>query len=106
MNEVLTNAGLEAGVSFSQTKLRDTPGTSYAIWSESIETFGSDFRPMAKRHNVVMDVYEYSSDIMLESKIEAELNKHLPEYKKEERVWLPNEQMFALTYSFSFVEKF
>jgi hypothetical protein len=105
IDKTLTSAGLEAGVTFAQTKLRSTPGSSFVVWSESVETFGSDFRPMARRHNIVMDVYEYASDANLESRIEAELNKILPEYKKEERVWLSTEQMYGVSYSFAFVEK-
>lgn len=101
LNDILT----ATGIPYKETRFLKPPTTTYAVYNDTYEARGCDFRNRLKAHDVTIELYEYKPDKPAEEKIEAELNARGIEYTKQERTFIDSEQLYQIIYEFSYIEK-
>lgn len=105
IKNILTTAGFVEGKTFKETRFLKPPATSYAIYLDSYEVRGSDDLNLIKDHDYIIELYSYAPDPDSEKRIENALNDFSIHYSKADRIWIQEESLFLVTYSFSFVGK-
>ena len=102
---ILTDAGFVEGSTFKETRFRNPPQTTYAIFLDSFTGRGSDDLNLIKDHDYTIELYSDTPDPDAEARIESVLNKYGIEYEKEPRYWIDEEQLYQVVYRFNFIEK-
>ena len=109
IREILT----ESGVTFAHSRFLRTPAGTYAVYFENRSVDGPDTTgtpvaggtPRIIHHNVTVELYEPAPDDASEAAIEAALDARGLLWTKEDRVWLPTEQLYQVVFEFSHTTK-
>jgi len=95
-----------AGVTHRRNRFPKPPAGTYAVWNDFLDTDGPDgMPPQIFQHNVTIVVYEPRPDDETEASIEAAMNSYGLHWHKEDRYWVDDEQLYQVTYDYSYVEK-
>jgi len=105
VKRVLTGAGFVEGETFRETRFLKPPKTTYAVFMDSFTRRGADGLNLMKDHDYTIELYSYKSDPNAEARIEKILDDLGIEYDKEDRYWIPEEQLYQVVYTFNFIEK-
>lgn len=101
-NEALT----AAGIPHRRGRFPKPPAGTYAVWTDDIDTDGPDgMPPRIFRHNVTIELYEPKPDDTAEAALEAELSARGLHWSKQDRYWLPTEQLYQVVYDITYTEK-
>lgn len=102
VNKILT----ASGVPHRRGRFTLPPASTYAVWTDDIETDGADGRPdMVVCHSPTIELYESKPDDAAESAIEAAITAEGLPWTKQDRYWLQSEQLYQVIYEFSYYEK-
>ncbi len=102
---ILTAAGLVEYETFRRARFPSPPASSYAVYFDDVETDGSDYENLIKKHNYTVELYELEPDDALEEAIEAALDALGLRWTKQDRYWLQEEQRYQVIYEFEYIEK-
>lgn len=105
VKRVLTNAGFVENKTFKETRFITPPKSTYAIYLDSFESRGSDNHNLLKDHDYTIELYSYKPDPDAEKRIEKSLDDLGLEYAKDDRVWILEEELYQVVYSFNYIEK-
>lgn len=105
VKEVLTGAGFVEGVTFRETRFVKPPRQSYVVYLESFTARGSDKQNLVRDVTTLIELYTYVPDPDAEARIEEELDLRALEYRKDDRYWIQDEQMFQVVYTVEHTEK-
>lgn len=105
VRQVLTAAGFVEGKTFKETRFLKPPTTTYAIFLDSFTRRGADGLNLIKEHSYTIELYSSKPDPKSEANIEASLDDFGIEFDKQDRYWLPEEQLYQVVYTFDFIEK-
>lgn len=105
VKEILTNAGFVEDVTFRETRFVKPPRQSYVVYLISYTSRGSDQRNMVRDCTTLIELYSYKADPDAEARIEAELDRRGLEYRKDDRYWIQEEQLFQTVYTVEHTEK-
>lgn len=105
VKEILTNAGFEEDVTFRETRFVKPPRQSYVVYLISYTSRGSDQRNMVRDCTTLIELYAYKADPDAEARIEKQLDERGLEYRKDDRYWIQEEQLFQTVYTVEHTEK-
>lgn len=105
VKKVLTGAGFVENETFKETRFLKPPKTTYAVYFDSFTRRGADGLNLIKDHYYTIELYSYKVDPKAEAKIEAMLDELGLEYEKADRVWIQEEQLYQVVYTFNHIEK-
>jgi hypothetical protein len=105
VKEVLTGAGFVENETFKETRFLKPPKSTYAVYFDSFTRRGADGLNLVKEHDYTIELYSYKADPEAEAKIEAMLDNLGIEYDKADRVWIQEEQLYLVVYTFDYIEK-
>jgi hypothetical protein len=105
VRQVLTGAGFVENETFKETRFLKPPKTTYAVYFDSFTGRGADGLNLIKEHIYTIELYSYKADPEAESKIESALNEFGIEYDKGDRLWINEEQLYQVVYTFEHIEK-
>lgn len=105
VKQVLTGAGFVENKTFKETRFLKPPKSTYAVYMDSFTSRGADYHNLIKDHDYTIELYSYTPDPEAEAKIEANLDKLGLEYDKDDRIWIQEEQLYQVVYTFSYIEK-
>ena len=105
VKQVLTGAGFVENETFKETRFLKPPKTTYAVYFDSFTGRGADGLNLIKEHIYTIELYSYKADPEAESKIESALNELGIEYDKGDRLWINEEQLYQVVYTFEHIEK-
>ena len=102
VNEILT----KAGVKHRRNRFVKPPNETYAVWADIVSTDGADnMPPELYTHDVTIQLYEYVPDPEAEAAIEAAMSEACLHWAKQDRDWIEVEQVYLVTYDFTYIEK-
>lgn len=102
---ILTGAGFVENKTFKETKFLKPPRETYAVYHDSFERRGADNSNLITEHDYTIELYSTKPDQGAEFKIEQMLDNNGLEFDKDERYWIPEEQLYQVIYTFTFIEK-
>jgi hypothetical protein len=105
VKEVLTGAGFVENETFKETRFLKPPKTTYAVYFDSFIRRGADGLNLIKEHDYTIELYSYKADPETEAKIEASFDELGLEYEKADRIWIQEELLYMVVYTFSYIEK-
>lgn len=105
VKRVLTAAGFVEDVTFKETRFLKPPKTDYAIYLDSFVRRGADDLNLIKDHDSTIELYSYTPAPEAEGRIEKSLDSFGLEYEKSDRIWINEEQLYQVVYTFSYIEK-
>lgn len=106
VHDILTAAGLTLNETYRKTRFPSPPSDkSYVVYMEDIDAEGADLRACIFTHMVTVELYEPYPDDNTERAIEAALNKYVPEWTKQDRIWIESEQLYQVVYEFDYITK-
>ena len=105
VKRVLTAAGFVEGKTFKETRFLKPPKTTYAVFMDSFTRRGADNFNLIKEHDYTIELYCYAPDPEAEARIEKSLDDLGIEYEKTERLWIQEEQLYEVVYTFNSIEK-
>lgn len=105
VREVLTGAGFVEGKTFKETRFINPPKSTYAVFMDSFTGRGADGLNLIKDHDYTIELYSYTPDPTSESNIEKSFDDLGLEYSKDDRLWIQEEQLYEVVYSFNYIEK-
>ena len=105
VKRVLTGAGFVENETFKETRFLKPPKSTYAVYFDSFTGRGADGLNLIKEHIYTIELYSYKADPEAESKIEAMLDEIGIEYDKGDRLWINEEQLYQVVYTFEHIEK-
>lgn len=96
-----------AGINGRGTRFTKPPTGTYAVGFDDIDrTDGPDnMPPCIFHHSVRIELYEPKKDPAAVNALEAELTTCGAQWTKQDRVWIPSEQMYQTIYEFTYIEK-
>lgn len=95
-----------AGIPERGSRFLKPPAGTYAVWMDDIETDGPDgMPPRIFTHNCTIELYEPKKDEAAVTALEAALTAAGRKWTKQDRYWLPTEQMYQTVYEYSYIEK-
>lgn len=101
--EILTAAGIPY---HRRGRFVKPPGGTYAVWTDDLTTDGPDgMPPRIYRHDVTVELYELKPDDAAEASLEAAMSAKALHWTKQDRYWIPSEQMYQVIYEYSYFEK-
>ena len=108
IKDILTASGVE----YAQGRFVRTPAGTYAVYFDDIEVDGADpvrtaasALPGVYKHTVTIELYELTTDDVIETAIEAELNARGLPWTKQDRYWLHDLQRYQVIYEFTYYNK-
>ena len=105
VKEILTSAGFIENKTFKETRFITPPRSTYAVFMDSFTRRGADTKNLIKEHDDTIELYSYKPDPIAESNIEREFDKRNIEYDKADRLWINEELLYQVVYTFSYTEK-
>ena len=105
VKEILTNAGFVEDVTFRETRFVKPPRQTYALYLRSYTSRGSDHRNLVRDCTTTIELYSYVADPDAEARIEAELDNRGIEYRKDDRYWIQEEQLYQVVYTIDHTDK-
>lgn len=105
VKEILTMAGFAEHKTFRETRFLKPPNTTYAVYMDSVNRRGADNLNCISEHSITIELYEYAPDPETEKRIEAAFDAMACPYRKEDRYWINDEQIYQVIYSFEYTEK-
>ena len=105
VKRVLTLAGFVEDKTFKETRFLKPPKTTYAVFMDSFTRRGADGLNLIKEHDYTIELYSYAPDSNAEANIEKILDDLGIEYEKSDRVWIQEEQLYEVVYTFDYIEK-
>lgn len=96
----------KSGVPHRRNRFVKPPRKTYAVWADLISTDGADgMPPSLYTHDVTIEVFEYEPDDTAEAAIEAAMGEAGLHWMKRDRDWIEVEQVYQVTYDFTYIEK-
>lgn len=105
IKNILTTAGLVENETFRRARFPSPPASTYAVYFDDVETDGSDYENLIKKHNYTVELYEPAPDDALEEAIEAAIDAQGLRWTKQDRYWLQDEQRYQVIYEIEHIEK-
>ena len=105
VKQVLTAAGFIEGETFRETRFLKPPKSTYAVFMDSFNRYGSDNLNLIKNHVFTIELYSYAPDPEAEKRIENALDSFNLPYDKQSRYWIQTEQLYQVIYTFDYIEK-
>jgi len=105
VKEILTAAGFVEDVTFRETRFVKPPRQSYVVYLESFSARGSDHHNLLRDCTTLIELYTYVPDPDAERRIEAEMDSRGIEYRKDDRYWIQDEQLYQVVYTVEHTEK-
>lgn len=94
-----------AGIPHRRGRYIDPPGSTYAVYTDDIETDGPDACPSIYFHSFTVELYEPRPDDAKEKALEDAITSAGLNFQKQDRYWLPDEQRYQVVYEFDYIEK-
>ncbi len=101
VNEILT----QAGVPYRRTRFTSPPGGTYAVYVHDKSSGGADGLHLLTESSITVNLYEPEPDDAAEEAMEQAIDAFGLPWNKQDRVWLPDEQRYQVTYTFTYTEK-
>lgn len=105
VNRVLVKAGFEKNKTYKETRFLKPPQTTYAIYLDDSQVYGSDDNNYIIKHTYTIEMYAYTIDRQSEKNIEKALKYYGIDYDKDTRYWIDEEQLYQTIYTFEGYEK-
>lgn len=105
VKEILTGAGFVENETFKETRFLKPPKSTYAVYFDSFTGRGADNLNLIKEHDYTIELYSYKADPLAEAKIETMFDNLGIEYDKDGRLWINEEQLYQVVYTFNYIEK-
>lgn len=105
IHKILEGAGLVLNKTYRETRFLKPPAVSYAVYHDSRSISGADNLNLLTKHDITIEIYEYTPDVELEKAIEKQLNSIGLEYEKQSRYWIQEAQLYQIIYEFTYYEK-
>ena len=105
VKEILTNAGFVEEVTFRETRFIKPPKQTYVLYLKSYTSRGADRLNLVRDCVTTIELYSYVADPDAEMRIEAELDSRGLEYRKDDRYWIQEEQLYQVVYTIEHTEK-
>ncbi len=100
--EIFAAANLE----YKETKYTKPPSKTYFVAFDHETLIGPDFYPgMLRQHDITIEAYEPRIDIAAEATLEAAMTAARLEWTRSDRSWIQAEQLYMVTYLFTYIEK-
>lgn len=104
VNEILTAAGFVENETFRETRFIKAPRKTYAVYMDSFERRGADYKNLITDHTFTIELYSYIPDPGAEKRIESSFDAYGIEFDKETRYWIDEEQLYQVIYTFEYIE--
>ena len=105
VDDLLKEAGFIKNKTYKEVRFLKVPDTTFAVWTDAKSARGSDLDMMIVNHSIRVELYSFVADEESSTALEKALNIRGLEWDCGARLWLPDEQMFMLIYTFSYDEK-
>ena len=105
VKKILTAAGFIENETFRATRFVKPPRETYAVYLDPYTRRGADGKNLITEHTPTIELYSYKPDPDAEARVEAALDSFALEYEKQECYWIQEEQLYQVTYTFSYIEK-
>lgn len=105
VKKVLCGAGFVEDETFRETRFLKPPKETYAIYLHAYTRGGADGLNLVKYCEDTIELYSYKPDPAAEARLEKSFDDLGLEYEKSERMWIDEEQLYEVVYSFSYTEK-
>lgn len=106
IDEILTSAGFIKDKTYTETVFRNPPAVTFCVYSDEVETDGSDFDCELETHTIDIELYALNKpDKAAEKRIKKALKKLGIHYTKFERIWLQSEKYYQTVYEYTYTEK-
>lgn len=105
IKKILTTAGFVENETFRRTRFLQPPLGTYAVYMDDVETDGPDGMNRVYTHSYTVELYEQAPDDAAEARIEEAIDAAGLNYKKQDRYWLQDEQLYQVIYEFIYIEK-
>lgn len=102
---LLTLAGFEQGVNFTETRFIKPPAGSYCVYLDDWNRYGSDNSNLVTAHAYTVELYAPRPDKDAEHRIEQAFDDLGISFEKQARYWIQDEQIFQTIYEFEAFEK-
>lgn len=95
-----------AGLEYKETKYTRPPQSTYFVVFDHESLIGPDLCPgMLRQHDITIEAYEPRIDDASEAALEAAMTNALLDWTRSDREWIQTEQLYMVTYSFTYIEK-
>lgn len=94
-----------AGIVHRRGRFLKPPASTYAVYTEDIETNGPDRMNMLYTHSCTIELYEPYPDDESEAALESRLDSEGIRWEKQDRYWIQDEQRYQVIYEYDYIEK-
>ena len=101
VNDILRTAG----VNYRKTRFQKPPEGTYAVYTDDLMSNGINDLNLIRAHDVTVELFEPAPDDETEAAVEAAMDAAEVDWKKQDRLWLPDEQRYQVIYEFIYYTK-
>lgn len=105
VEKILIAAGFVKNETFKECRFLTSPKSTYAVYDDEFESRGSDDRNYILDHAYTIEMYSSIPDPEAEKRIQNAFNAFGIPFKKQDRYWIQDEQLYQVIFNFDYVEK-